>query len=69
MSKSKTATAAVVEQPAGNNPFATDPSTAYYSDFVLWQENKMLVLTPKFRRRKVWRTPAKSLLIDTMLRG
>ena len=29
----------------------------------------MLELTPKFQRRGVWKTPAQSFLIDTMLRG
>lgn len=29
----------------------------------------MLDLTPKFQRRAVWRTPAKSYFIDTLLRG
>ena len=56
-------------EPSAANPFNTDPSTAYYTDFLLWQDNEMLEITPKFQRRKVWRTPAKSLLIDTMLRG
>jgi len=60
---------AINDPPVHANPFSTAPSGAYYTDFVLWQENSMLVLTPKFQRRKVWRTPAKSLLIDTMLRG
>ena len=47
------------------------PDRASYTpeDFVLWQENDMLSLTPKFQRRPVWRTPARSYFIDTLLRG
>src|SRR5712691_7928244 len=29
----------------------------------------MFEITPKFQRRPVWRTPARSYFIDTMLRG
>ena len=38
-------------------------------DFVEWLENGSLVLTPKFQRRGVWKTPARSYLIDTLIRG
>jgi len=49
--------------------FKTDKSSYSLSDFLLWDENKMLVLSPKFQRRPVWRTPARSYFIDTLLRG
>jgi uncharacterized protein with ParB-like and HNH nuclease domain len=39
------------------------------SDFVAWEKNKTLVLSPSFQRRPVWRPGAKSFLIDTILRG
>lgn len=39
------------------------------SDFVSWQKNKTLVLSPSFQRRSVWKAGAKSLFIDTLLRG
>src|ERR1700741_877203 len=38
-------------------------------DFVAWSETNALVLTPKFQRRGVWTTPARSYLIDTLLLG
>jgi hypothetical protein len=49
-------------------PFKTEPARYSPEDFVLWTEKQILELTPKFQRRGVWRTPAKSFLIDTMLR-
>lgn len=39
------------------------------SDFVSWQKNKILVLSPSFQRRPVWTPGAKSFLIDTIMRG
>jgi hypothetical protein len=50
-------------------PFKTEKSSYTPADFVLWQENDMLEITPKFQRKGVWRKPARSLFIDTMLRG
>lgn len=38
-------------------------------DFREWQSASGLVLTPKFQRRGVWTTPARSYLIDTLLLG
>ena len=38
------------------------------TDFVSWQKTKSLVLAPKFQRRSVWKTGAKSFLIDTIVR-
>ena len=36
------------------------------SDFVTWQKNGQLVLSPDFQRRPVWKAGAKSYLIDTI---
>lgn len=39
------------------------------SDFVEWEGNKLLNLSPDFQRRSVWPQKAKSYLIDTVIRG
>ncbi len=39
------------------------------SDFISWQRGGSLVLSPSFQRRPVWPKPAKSYLIDTIVRG
>lgn len=39
------------------------------SDFLEWNQNNLLLLSPDFQRRAVWSLPAKSYLIDTILRG
>ena len=39
------------------------------SDLLTWMDEGTLVLNPEFQRRSVWQTPAKSYLIDTILRG
>jgi len=39
------------------------------SDFISWQRSSSLVLSPSFQRRAVWPKAAKSLLIDTVVRG
>jgi hypothetical protein len=38
-------------------------------DFLQWRASDSLSLTPKFQRRSVWKTPARSFFIDTLLRG
>ena len=38
-------------------------------DFVNWQKNNQLSLSPEFQRRAVWKSGAKSYLIDTMVKG
>jgi hypothetical protein len=45
------------------------PERASFStlDFQAWQEMSILVLTPKFQRRAVWKTPARSYFIDSLL--
>lgn len=39
------------------------------SDFISWQKSGILILSPKFQRRSVWKKGAKSYLIDTIVRG
>lgn len=39
------------------------------SDFLGWQRDATLVLSPSFQRRPVWKLMAKSFLIDTIVRG
>jgi hypothetical protein len=39
------------------------------NDFLSWNDRNELVLQPRFQRRDVWSTKAKSHLIDTILRG
>ena len=39
------------------------------NDFISWQRIGSLELSPAFQRRPMWPTGAKSLLIDTVLRG
>jgi hypothetical protein len=46
----------------------TDRAVYTAEDFILWTENELLEITPKFQRRGVWQPKAKSFLIDTMLR-
>ena len=45
--------------------------TRVYSvaDFVEWNNNGLLNLSPNFQRRAVWSEKAKSFLIDTIIRG
>ncbi|MBA9075325.1 DUF262 domain-containing protein [Rufibacter quisquiliarum] len=38
-------------------------------DFVTWLKNGQLKLSPEFQRRSVWKSGAKSYLIDTIIRG
>lgn len=39
------------------------------SDFISWQRNGSLELSPSFQRRPVWSPSAKSYLIDTIVKG
>jgi hypothetical protein len=39
------------------------------SDFLDWQRGGTLRLKPIFQRREVWTAKAKSLLIDTVVKG
>ena len=38
-------------------------------DFMAWSETQAMVLAPKFQRRGVWSTPARSFFIDSLIRG
>src|SRR6266852_5754098 len=49
--------------------YKTEKAVYTPEDFLLWQENNLFEITPKFQRRPVWRTPARSYFIDTLLRG
>jgi hypothetical protein len=46
-----------------------DTRTYNISDFIEWDKNGLLELSPDFQRRSVWTDKAKSYLIDTILRG
>lgn len=46
-----------------------DTRTYNISDFVEWDANRQLELSPKFQRKSVWTERAKSYLVDTVLRG
>ena len=39
------------------------------SDFLEWQNNDLLELSPNFQRRSVWTEKAKPYLIDTIISG
>lgn len=45
--------------------------TKVYSinDFLQWNKNQELVISPKYQRKSVWNEKAKSYLIDTIVRG
>lgn len=47
------------------------PERSTYSafDFLGWQRTRALEITPKFQRRAVWSSGARSYLIDTLVRG
>lgn len=49
--------------------FQTQNGVYTPEDFELWQGGGLLEISPKFQRRSVWRTPARSFFIDTLLRG
>ncbi len=44
-------------------------TTYKVSDFISWQRSRTLELSPSFQRRPVWLAPAKSYLLDTIVRG
>jgi hypothetical protein len=39
------------------------------NDFLEWNDNKQLELSPRFQRRSVWTDNARSYLMDTIVRG
>jgi hypothetical protein len=50
-------------------PLDTSPTTYPISDFLSWQRQGLLDLRPPYQRLSVWTKRAKSLLIDSVLRG
>jgi uncharacterized protein DUF262 len=46
-----------------------DRSSFTVLDFQSWEETGTLSLAPKFQRRSVWKLPARTYLIDTLLKG
>lgn len=47
------------------------PEISHYTtlDFQGWNESGDLILAPKFQRREVWKTPARSYFIDSILKS
>jgi hypothetical protein len=45
------------------------PTQFRVADFLSWQRDKSLILTPPFQRRAVWKPGAKSYFLDTIYRG
>jgi hypothetical protein len=52
-------------------PRMDKPGRSSYTalDFMSWRESGTLGLTPRFQRRSVWKLPARSFFVDTLLRG
>lgn len=50
-------------------PYMIQKTFFKVSDFISWQKAGNLRLSPKFQRRSVWKSGAKSFLIDTIVRG
>jgi len=50
-------------------PISTQKTIFKVSDFISWQRNGSLVLSPQFQRNSVWKSGTKSYLIDTIVRG
>jgi hypothetical protein len=46
-----------------------DSRTYSVNDFVEWDNNRQLILNPRFQRRSVWTDNARSYLMDTIIRG
>ena len=46
-----------------------DSRTYSINDFLEWEENGQLELSPKFQRRSVWTDTARSFLMDTIIEG
>ncbi|WP_172558832.1 DUF262 domain-containing protein [Vibrio fluvialis] len=46
-----------------------DSRTYSINDFLEWDNNKQLELSPKFQRRSVWTDTARSFLMDTIIEG
>ena len=46
-----------------------EPISYSVNDYLEWHERGQLTLSPKFQRREVWSTRAKSYLMDSIIRG
>jgi len=46
-----------------------DSRTYSINDFLEWDDNEQLELSPRFQRRSVWTDTARSFLIDTIMEG
>lgn len=46
-----------------------DSRTYSINDFLEWESNEQLELSPKFQRRSVWTDTARSFLMDTIIEG
>ncbi len=57
-----------IEQKANPLP-QSQLETFAVSDFLEWHRSRRLDLNPHFQRRSVWNAQAKTMLIDTILRG
>lgn len=44
-----------------------NPSSHSAQEFRDWRDDKTLIITPKFQRREVWKTPARSYFIESVL--
>ena len=55
----------------GDPKMILKPERSSYTvlDFLEWNNSGTLQLSPKFQRRSVWKTPAKSYFIDSILKG
>jgi hypothetical protein len=51
------------------DPLQISRSQFKVSDFLGWQREGSLSLSPSFQRRAVWKADAKSFLVDTVVRG
>lgn len=47
----------------------SNPEHYTVADFVNWYHQKELILNPDFQRGSIWQAPARSYLIDSILRG
>jgi uncharacterized protein with ParB-like and HNH nuclease domain len=46
-----------------------DSRTYSINDFLEWQNNDQLELSPRYQRKAVWSEGAKSYLLDTIIQG
>lgn len=71
-SASASESAALIVSPNYSKDDAMQGSTPQHytiADFLKWNDDNELVLNPKFQRGSVWPAPARTYLIDSILRG